>query len=141
MVQWDLPPCYFFPKAIVGPTPAITSPLHANCPWWHSKTHFCPISSLLHNFLPSSTKLLHYMQIRLWWHSETHSLQTSSLLHNFFPSGTVGPASSLVPAKLLPYMQIRPWWHSGTHSYQTPTLLHNFFPSGTVGPASSLVPP
>ena len=101
----------------MGPSPAkLLAYMHIR-PRWHSGTHSCPSSSLLHNFFPSGPVG-----------------PASSLVPLY--SGTVGPT----PAKL-PYMQIRHWWCSGSYSYPRTSLLNNFFPSGTVGPVSSLVFP
>ena len=81
-IQWDLPPCYFFPKAIVGPTPAITSPYMQIVPGGTVR----PISAL---FLP-------YFTI------------SSLVAPNFFTTckfvsgGTVRP----IPCKPLPYCTI-----------------------------------
>ena len=119
VVQWDpplpnfFPACNFIHGGTVGTTPAKLLPCMQFHPWWHSGTHFCPSSSLLH--------VAQWDLPPLW----------------FLPSGTVGPT----PAKLLPCMQFHPWWHSGNHSCPSSSLLHDFFPSGTVRPTFSPVPP
>ena len=105
MVQWDLPPSYFFPKAIVGPTPAITSPLHANCPWWHISALFLPyftISSLVAPNFFTTCKFVSGGTVRPIPCKPLPYCTISSLVAQwdlpplyFLPSDTVGPT----PAK------------------------------------------
>ena len=132
-------------------------------PWWHSGTHSCPSSSLLHDFFPSDTVGPTSSLVLPWWHSETYIISSSSLVLQldpaqpiFFPTckfvsgGTVRP----IPAKLLLYFTISSKWHSGARLLSSSFLvvqwdppLPNFFPAcnfihgGTVGPTPALVLP
>ena len=95
-------------------------------PWWHSGTHSCPSSSLLHNFFPSGTVGPAFLLLLSQWYSRTNPCQTSSL-HSYL--SLVAQWDSFMPW-FFPTSKFYPYWHSGTKVFPT----YKFVPGGTMRP-------
>ena len=99
------------------------------CPRWHSGTHSCLSSSLLHNFFPSGTVGPASSLVPPYTGTVGPTLPNFPTC-KFVPGGAVGP----IPTLVLPYFTIS----SLVAQWDLSHLL--FFPSGAVGHESSLVP-
>ena len=84
-------------------------------PLWHSWTHSCPSTFIIHNFFPNGRVGPTSSLFLKYWYSETCLLSSSSLvvmwdppLPNVFPTCKFIPCGTVmsIPAQLLPYFTI-----------------------------------